>query len=123
MFEIPVKDIDRSIAFYQKVFEITIRKIRLLENITGIIGDASSSLRGILVKRHSNSPIPSKTIVIQVTSSEIMGKYLKNAIEAGALSTSAGSESKAINIGFFEDVDGNRINLLVGKPTTNKVNY
>lgn len=120
MFEIPVSDIDRSIEFYQSVFEVKIKKVRLMEKVSAVIYDSSSSLSGLLVTsshpRHST-----KTIVIPVSSTEVMSRYLMNARGAGASLRTGSADAKNIHIGSFEDQDGNIINFLVSH-TTSHVN-
>jgi len=112
-FEIPVKDMDRAILFYNQVFEITLAK----QDFGGLAmawfpwNETSKGAGGSLIQNDSYTPSHEGTLVY--FSSENVEKEIKRVEKAGGKVLQKKTEISP-DIGYmalFEDTEGNRIAL------------
>jgi len=112
-FEIPVKDMDRAILFYNHVFEITLEK----QDFGGLAmawfpwNETSKGAGGSLIQDNNYKPSHEGTLVY--FSSEDVEKETNRVEEAGGKILQKKTEISP-DIGYmalFEDTEGNRIAL------------
>lgn len=56
-FEIPVKELDRSILFYKEVLSVSIEKNKFLEEEYGIFNKVKDNVRGALAVKDRKSVV------------------------------------------------------------------
>ena len=114
-FEIPVKDIDRSIQFYQTVFNFEFSRETIDNNEMALFpfAEENSGISGALAKGEIYRPTKDGVLIYFKT---------ENIDETLTLATTSGGQilyPKTDNgIGFvaeFEDTEGNRIALFQAK--------
>lgn len=112
-FEIPVKDMDRAILFYNQVFEITLAK----QDFGGLAmawfpwNETSKGAGGSLIQNDNYKPSHEGTLVY--FSSVDVEKEINRVEEAGGKVLQQKTEISP-DIGYmalFEDTEGNRIAL------------
>lgn len=79
-FEIPVKNLDRSILFYSKVLCISIEKTKFLDQDHGIFNKDQNTMKGALVEKENHNP---GTGVILFFYVEELTESLENVVKYG----------------------------------------
>lgn len=115
-FEIPVKDINRAVRFYETVLEVKLeleeREAFKLAVFPGHSDDPSTQnldVHGALIQGQGYEPSDQGTLVY-FNGQENLNPYLKRVIEAGGTvlreKTSIGEHGY---IAWFKDTEGNRV--------------
>ncbi len=125
-FEIPVKDLDRSMFFYSEVLAIKIQKVKFLEQEYGILNKDKDTIKGVLIERKDHNPkteiilffyvvdiLESLREVVRLGGQIVIGKtMLKQKTKDGQiLITSNLIDGELGYYAEFIDCEGNRICL------------
>ncbi len=112
-FEIPVTNMDRAQAFYEKVFEVEIGVHDLGELLMGFfpMNEGASGAMGALMKHEGYKPSHEGTLVY--FSCEDLQIELDRVESAGGKVMQNKSQISPENgfMGLFEDTEGNRVAL------------
>ncbi|MFD0962949.1 VOC family protein [Pseudofulvibacter geojedonensis] len=115
-FEIPVIDMDRAIAFYEKVFNISLQRQQMgIEEMAffPFDGEKKGAISGALIKNEKfYKPSDNKGVMIYFESLE--GDLAKELSRVEAAGGKVLQEKKLINeqvgcMGLFLDTEGNRM--------------
>ena len=114
-FEIPVNDMDRSIQFYQTVFNFEFSKEIIDNNEMALFpfAEENSGITGALAK--GEIYIPTKDGVLIYFKTENIDDTLKLATESGGQILYPKTDNGIGFVAEFEDTEGNRIALFQSK--------
>lgn len=114
-FEIAVNDMDRSIQFYQKVFNFEFSKEIIDNNEMALFpfAEENSGITGALAK--GEIYIPTKDGVLIYFKTENIDDTLKLATESGGQILYPKTDNGIGFVAEFEDTEGNRIALFQSK--------
>lgn len=110
-FEIPVKDIERAIKFYNKVFQVELQKMEMEGMKMAFFAHTQEGVSGCLVEDKDNSPSEKGTLVY-LNGGEDLAPTLARVEPAGGKILSP--KTSIGPYGFmatFRDSEGNRMAL------------
>ena len=114
-FEIPVKDIDRAIKFYSKVFNFDFDKETIDNNEMALFpfADEKSGISGALAKGEIYKPTKDGVVIYFKT--ENIDETLKLVTSNGGQILYPKTDNGIGLVAEFEDIEGNRIALYQSK--------
>ncbi|MFC5707141.1 VOC family protein [Aeromonas eucrenophila] len=111
-FEIPVRDLGRATAFYERVFELTLERVSIDGNEMALfpLDEEAPGCSGALAMGESYVPsLDGTRIYLRVAEIE---RVMARALEAGAGELYPVTQvSEQIRVAEFQDSEGNRIAL------------
>lgn len=109
-FEIPVTDMDRARAFYQRVFEIELQPLELGDSVRMALFPAADHRAGALMQADSYQPAYQGPL-IYLGVDDIDDTLTRVAQSSGRVINPRMSIGERGFVGHFEDCEGNRIGL------------
>jgi hypothetical protein len=112
--EIPVKDLDRAMAFYQAVFQLAPTEVldEGVRRTTTLVNTTEGGRAGISLNQTANFEPSDKGAFVYIDAGEALPAYLERVAAAGGTvvegKTSMGS---AGNYASFKDTEGNLLAL------------
>jgi predicted enzyme related to lactoylglutathione lyase len=110
-FDIPVKNLDRAMKFYSKVFGIEMQPIAMGPNKGAFFPMEPGVTSGDLVESKENAPSDKGTVIYLNGGSDLSAPL--NRIEAAGGKVLQGKTSIGEHgfIAYFKDTEGNRVGL------------
>lgn len=110
-FEIPVNDISRAKAFYEKVFETKLEDMEMPDMKGAMFHGDGKGVHGAIIQTEGWVP-SDKGSVIYLNGGDDLGVFMSRVEGAGGrIVKDKFSIGEHGFIGFFEDTEGNRIGL------------
>jgi uncharacterized protein len=110
-FEIPASNFDRAVAFYERMFEVKLRRERIGDGDLAVFGGEGGA-NGAILSQPGMRPNKDGAVIYLETGADLT-PFLNRAVEAGG-SVSKAKTALPPGMGFyahFEDCEGNRVGL------------
>jgi hypothetical protein len=112
-FEIPARDFERAVSFYERVFEAALERCQCAEERMAFFPKDESGLYGAVIGCEGYAP-SRDGVIISFAISEGISPFLERVREAGGKVLLDRTKIQAEKAGFcalFSDSEGNRIGL------------